>query len=130
MNKIKSLEDLYGLHRLLEGKMSIREKSERMEDLICVRVGLGDCGLEAGARGIMNFLMEYIEVRKIPALVIPCDCMGCCAYEPTVEVVHPGRFPIVFGKVDRVKAEAIVRDYIVGGKLPEGVTVIEKQSKE
>ncbi len=47
--------------------------------------------------------------------------MGYCYAEPTVEVIIPGKEPVVFGYVDVKKADEIIEKYIKGGELVEGI---------
>jgi NADP-reducing hydrogenase subunit HndB len=47
--------------------------------------------------------------------------MGYCYAEPTVEVQLPGREPLVYGFVDRKRADEIIEKYIKNGELVEGI---------
>ncbi len=121
MKKIKSLDDLRQMKKNLEQGMNIREKSDTPESLIQIRVAMATCGIAAGARGVMNTLIERIEKDKIPAIVTQGGCMGYCYAEPTIEVKIPGKDPVVFGNVDTAVANQIVDKYILNGELIDGV---------
>ncbi|MGC9355071.1 MAG: hypothetical protein ACP5D9_14590 [Mariniphaga sp.] len=47
--------------------------------------------------------------------------MGYCYAEPTVEVTLPGKEPVVFGYVNKEKAEEIIDVYIKRGELIDGI---------
>jgi len=121
MNKIKSLDDLRKMKQNLEHEMNIREKSNRPESLVQIRVAMATCGIASGARTVMNALVEKIEKDKIPAVVTQGGCMGYCYAEPTIEVKVPGKDPVVFGNVDSQRAIEILEKYVVNGELLEGI---------
>lgn len=121
MNKIKSLDDLRKMKQSLESGMNIREKSNSPESIVQIRVAMATCGIAAGARGVMNALIEKINKENIPAVVTQGGCMGYCYAEPTVEVKVPGKDPVVFGNVDPQKAAEILDKYVGRGELLEGI---------
>ncbi len=121
MNKIKSLDDLRKMKQELERGMNIREKSNSPESIVQIRVAMATCGIAAGARTVMNALIEKIEKDKIPAVVTQGGCMGYCYAEPTIEVKVPGKDPVVFGNVDAKVAAEIIDKYILKGELIDGI---------
>ena len=128
MNKIKSIDDLRKIKQDLENGMNIREKSNSPESLVQIRVAMATCGIAAGARTVMNTLIEKIEKDKVPAVVTQSGCMGYCYAEPTVEVKIPGKDHVVFGYVDSKKAIDIVEKYIVKGELLDGIIPVNYQT--
>ena len=128
MNKIKSLDDLRKMKQNLENGMNIREKSNSPDSLVQIRVAMATCGIAAGARTVMNTLIEKIDKDNVPAVVTQGGCMGYCYAEPTVEVKVPGKEPVVFGHVDSKVAEEIVDKYILKGELLEGIIPINYQT--
>ncbi len=121
MNKIKSLDDLRKIKHDLASGMNIREKSNSPESLVQIRVGMATCGIAAGARSVMNALIEKIEKDKIPAIVTQGGCMGYCYAEPTVEVKKPGEDPLVFSFVNEKIAVEIIEKYVLKGELIDGI---------
>lgn len=121
MNKIKSLDDLRKIKHDLAGGLNIRQNSNSPESLVQIRVGMATCGIAAGARTVMNKLIEKIEKDKIPAIVTQGGCMGYCYAEPTVEVKKPGEEPVVFSFVNEKFALEIVDKYVLNGELLDGI---------
>lgn len=121
MNKIKSLDDLRRRKQELEADMNIREKSNNPDKLVQIRVGMATCGIAAGARTVMNALIDKIEKDKLPVVVTQGGCMGYCYAEPTIEVKKPGEEAIVFGHVDTKVAMDIIEKYILKGELIDGI---------
>jgi|SRR5574344_637362 NADP-reducing hydrogenase subunit HndB len=128
MDKIKSLADLRKMKETLEKKMDIREKSNNPDNLIQIRVAMATCGIAAGARPVMNALIDRIEKDGIPAIVTQGGCMGYCYAEPTIEIKKPGKDPVVFGYVDSAKAMDIVDKYILHDELVDGIIPVNYQT--
>jgi NADP-reducing hydrogenase subunit HndB len=47
--------------------------------------------------------------------------MGYSYAEPTMEVTLPGEAPVVFGNVDKLKADEIIEKYIKNRELVDGI---------
>ena len=78
MSKIKSLDELRQMKARLESQMDIREKSNNPEKLVQIRVAMATCGIAAGARVVMNAIIERVEREKLPVIVTQGGCMGYC----------------------------------------------------
>lgn len=128
MNKIKSLDDLRRMKSRLENEMNIREKSESPDKMVQIRVAMATCGIAAGARQVMNSLIDRIERDNIPAIVTQGGCMGYCYAEPTIEITKPGKDPVVFGNVDSAKAMEIVDKYVLRDELVDGILPVNYQT--
>lgn len=78
-------------------------------------IGMGTCGLAAGAHETHAAFLEELEIQKITdAEVTGTGCMGLCHVEPTVEIIVPGMPSIVYGNVNGEIARKIVRKHIQG----------------
>jgi NADP-reducing hydrogenase subunit HndB len=86
-----------------------------------IRVHMGTSGLASGAREIFEFFRLELEKRNIDAVVISTGDMGYCFAEPTIEVQRPGEEPVVYGNVDKLKADEIIERYIKNGELIDGI---------
>lgn len=128
MGKVKTLDDLRKMREQLQSQTSLRDKSERSEDMIQVKVAMATCCIASGSRETMNYLADELDKRNIDAVVTQTGCMGYCYAEPTVEVSVPGKDPIVFGYVDAKKADEIIEKYIRNGELIEGIIPMNYQS--
>lgn len=121
MAKVKSLADLRKMKEDLQSKVSLRERGDNYENLVQIKVGMGTSGIASGAKEVFNFFIEELEKRGIDAVVTQTGDMGYCFAEPTIEVTLPAKSPIVFGSVDKAKAEKIIESYIRNGELVEGI---------
>ncbi|MGD0583335.1 MAG: (2Fe-2S) ferredoxin domain-containing protein [Bacteroidales bacterium] len=86
-----------------------------------IRVHMGTSGLASGARVIYDFMIHELEKRNIHATVVKTGDLGYSFAEPTIEVKRPGEEPIVFGNVDKLRADEIIEKYIKNGELVEGI---------
>jgi NADP-reducing hydrogenase subunit HndB len=121
MTKIKSLDDLRKMSGELKMKLDLREKGEKAESLVQVKVAMATCGIASGAREVMDYMLEELDKRNIDAVVTQTGCMGYCYAEPTIEVKRPGQNPIVFGYVNIARANEIIEKYIKNGVLVDGI---------
>lgn len=121
MGKLKSLTDLKRVREEARARIDLRVKGDSPEGLVQVKVAMATCGIASGARPIMDFFADELEKRGIGAVVTLTGCMGYCYAEPTVEVQLPGQEPVVFGFVDRKRADEIIEKYVKNGELVEGI---------
>ncbi len=131
MAKIKSLEELMKIKADVQNKVDLREKGENIENLIQVRVAMATCGIAAGAREIMDFIIEDTHKEGIENVVVTqTGCMGYCYAEPTIEVTLPGKEPVVFGDVTEEKAKEIIDKYMKNGDLVDGIIPVTHKTVE
>ncbi len=128
MNKIKSLNDLRQLREELKGKINLREKSDNPEQQVQIKVSMATCGIAAGAKEVMGFLIEELDRQAIDAIVTQTGCMGYCYAEPTLEIKLPNQDPIVFGYVDNAKVIELIERYIKKGELVDGIIPVNYDS--
>jgi NADP-reducing hydrogenase subunit HndB len=114
MQTIKSPADLKKSKADILARMHGKEKTR-------IRVHMGTSGLASGAKDILDFLSLELEKRNIDADVIRTGDLGYCFAEPTIEVKRPGEDPIIFGYVDKLKADEIIEKYIKNGEYVDGI---------
>ncbi|MBN2165614.1 MAG: (2Fe-2S) ferredoxin domain-containing protein [Marinilabiliaceae bacterium] len=121
MTKVKSLDDLRKMRDAVKSKLDLREKGDKAEKVVQIKVSMATCGIASGAKEIMTYFIEELEHRSIEGVVTQTGCMGYCYAEPTIEVTLPGEDPVVFGFVDTKKASEIIEKYIKKGELVDGI---------
>ena len=121
MGKINSLDDLKKIRDGALAKIGMRSAADGPEGMVQVRVAMATCGIASGAKPIMDFFTDELEKRGVGAVITQTGCMGYCYAEPTVEVLMPGKEPVVFGFVDQKRADEIIEKYIKNGELVEGI---------
>ncbi len=131
MAKIKSFEELKKIKERAQSGVNLREKGDKIEELIQVRVAMATCGIAAGAREVMTGIIDECAAKGLDNVVVTqTGCMGYCYAEPTIEVTLPGQEPVVFGDVDSAKVTTIVNDYMINGKLVDGIIPVTHKTIE
>ncbi|HZH73154.1 MAG TPA: (2Fe-2S) ferredoxin domain-containing protein [Mariniphaga sp.] len=128
MTKIKTLADLIKIREEVQSKIKLRESSNQPEQVVQIKVGMATCGIASGAKETMKYFIDELEQQAIDAIVTQTGCMGYCYAEPTVEITLPGREPVVFGYVNKEKADEIIEVYIKRGELVDGIIPLSFKS--
>ena len=121
MNKINSLADLKKLNEEVQSKIKLREKGDNPDNLIQIKVSMATCGIASGAKDTMNYFIEELDHQGIDALITQTGCMGFCYAEPTIELTMPGKQPVIYGYVDKAKAQEIIDKHIKLNELVDGI---------
>lgn len=106
------------LRKLRETKQSALQKRD-IEGKDCqVIVGMGTCGIAAGAKVVLDAFLQILDEHKITNVsVTQTGCMGLCYVEPTIEVLVPGMPDVIYGKVDAATVRKIVEQHIIAKQL-------------
>ncbi|MDR1126537.1 MAG: (2Fe-2S) ferredoxin domain-containing protein [Treponema sp.] len=111
-----SLEELRALRESKKSDLNRRDVEGKDIQII---VGMGTCGIAAGAKVTLDAFLTALDENKLvdKVLVRQTGCMGLCHSEPTVEVVVPEMPSVIYGMVDEQTAKDIVKQHIIGKKL-------------
>ncbi len=82
-------------------------------------VGMGTCGLAAGARDLYTFLRREVARRRLDAEVKPVGCIGMCENEVLVDVQLPGESRVTYGNMDVERARRVLEELLEGGRAVE-----------
>jgi NADP-reducing hydrogenase subunit HndB len=121
MGKINSLADLIKRKEQITAMKNISGANASGNEKTRIRVHMGTSGLASGAKDIYDFLLTELDKRNILADVVKTGDLGYSFAEPTIEVKRPGEDPVVFGNVDKMKADEIIEKYIRKGQLVGGI---------
>ncbi|NLY52581.1 MAG: (2Fe-2S) ferredoxin domain-containing protein [Firmicutes bacterium] len=111
---MKSLDELRKLREKAQEAIRLREQTDGTK----IVVGMGTCGIAAGAREVMLALIEELEKKNITDVVVTqTGCAGLCEKEPLVEVIRPGEPKITYGYMTPEKARMMVTSHIVNGQV-------------
>lgn len=112
MTTVKSLDDLKRIREEALKKRDVRAAAGRAR----VIVGMGTCGIAAGARETMKAILEAIEQDKLSGIVVTqTGCIGKCEYEPIVEVAVGDEPKVIYGHVTPEVARRILSEHVVKG---------------
>lgn len=97
---------------------------EQNEGLIRVLVGMGTCGIAAGANSVYKRLLEDIEKNKLLNIsLVKTGCIGICFLEPIIEVLMSGEEKVTYIKMTPEKAIKVLEDHIIANKIVEEFTI-------
>ena len=83
-----------------------------------VYVGMGSCGLAAGAGEVHERVQAYLREREVDALVVSVGCIGPCYLEPLLDVQLPGRPRLSYSNMTAELADATL-DALLAGDVPK-----------
>ena len=111
---MKSLEELAKLREQAKRQLELREGKDGPR----VVVGMGTCGIAAGARETLTAILDELGKRNLSNVTVTqTGCVGLCDQEPLVDVLLPGRPKVTYGRVDEARARQIVANHIVNGNI-------------
>ena len=85
---------------------------------IKITVHMGTCGIAAGARAVMNALMEEMaQTDRQDIRVVTSGCMGMCSSEPNVTVEIQGAEPIVYQKMEANRMRQVFKRHVLLGEV-------------
>jgi NADH-quinone oxidoreductase subunit F len=84
-----------------------------------ISVGLGSCGVAAGAAEVYERLRQVIAREQLPVSLQRVGCSGMCYLEPLVEVQTDGKPAVTYGPVTEDAAERVLREHLLGSRPVE-----------
>ncbi len=109
-----SIDDLKKIKEKTAKETSLREGRAKIK----IMVHMGTCGIAAGARDVMNALMdELAESDRDDIRVVASGCMGMCSSEPNVTVEVDGEEPIIYQKMDANKMRQVFMRHVLKGEV-------------
>ena len=118
---MKSLAELKAIKDRMKSKVILREG----QGDIRVVVGMATCGIAAGARPVLNTLVEEVNNADLyeKVTVSQTGCIGFCQLEPIVEVHEAGKEKVTYIKMTAEKAAEVVEKHLKGGNVVTEYTV-------
>lgn len=117
---MKSLEDLKKIRDLAKNNMAMRSDKQQKYRVV---VGMATCGIEAGARPVLNALVEEVAKQQLPATVLQTGCIGMCTLEPIVEVFDRDDNKTTYVLVNADKAKEIADRHLKNDEIIDEYTV-------
>lgn len=115
MTKLK-IEDLDKISQKVRKTTLLREGAGRAK----ITVHMGTCGIAAGAREIMNTLLDEFEKQNIDDVILTSSgCAGLCSREPMATVESKDEAPVKYIDLTPEKISKILSEHVMGGKIVE-----------
>ena len=108
-----NLDDLKQIKESMRGVFNLRGGDVRIK----IIVHMGECGLKAGARNVIECLFENLKKSGAKDVVLTAsDCAEMCHLEPMITVEENKTSPITYIKIDEEKAVRIFDEHVIGGR--------------
>jgi len=115
MLSMKTVEDLKRLREKLQSDNQIRHAAGTQ-----IIVGMGTCGIAAGAREVLSAILDEIAKEKIQDVnVTQTGCIGMCEQEVLVDIVKAGEPRISYGKVTPDFIPKLISEHVVNDRIVE-----------
>jgi NADP-reducing hydrogenase subunit HndB len=112
MPKLMSIEDFKKLQEDSRRSIQVRLKTETK-----IIIGMGTCGIAAGARETMQAVLSELDRRQIDAHVTTVGCIGMCAHEPLLDIEQAEGTRITYGSVKPGMIPRLIEEHLVNGRV-------------
>lgn len=123
---MKSLEELAKIREKTLMDMGVRDDSKDIR----IVVGMATCGISAGARPVLQALVEETKTRNLKNVTISqTGCIGICKFEPIIEVFEAGKDKVTYIEMTAEKAKKIIAEHVVNGNVIDEYTIGSANTK-
>ena len=112
MARLKNVEELKKLRVEAQRDLVVRTQTGTR-----IIVGMGTCGIAAGAREVMHAILKELEARKIEAHVETVGCVGMCAKEPLVDIEQAGKSRVRYANVAPENVPRLIEEHLIQGRV-------------
>ncbi len=110
MAKLKTLDDLKRVRDEAQQNLKVR-----LDTGTTIIVGMGTCGIAAGARETMHAIIEQLAAHNIDAHITTVGCIGMCIKEPLVDIEQAGEPRITYGNVKPDMVPRLIEEHLIKG---------------
>jgi len=122
---MRSAKELNELRAALAQQLAERKRAKPR-----IIIGMGTCGIAAGAREILKAVLREVENRRLDVEVCQTGCIGMCQYEPLLDVQLPGGPRVTYGSVAVKDVPRIIASHVMGGRVVEELAVAQMADGE
>ena len=108
MPRLKTLDDLKKLREDAQSDLKVR-----LETGTKIIVGMGTCGIAAGARETMHAILDELKKREIDANVTTVGCIGMCIKEPLVDIEQAGKPRVTYANVNPDMVPRLIEEHLI-----------------
>lgn len=111
MPRLETVEDLKRLRAELR-----QTARERAETRTIITIGMGTCGIAAGARDTHAALQKELASRQMAVDVVQVGCIGMCIHEPLVEIRQGAKARILYANIGPERVGRLLDDHLLEGR--------------
>lgn len=109
-----TIEDLKKIKEDYKATFTLREGGSRAK----VTVHMGTCGIAAGARKVMEALLDEISKNDVKDVIVTTSgCAGLCSKEPMATVEIIGEAPVKYVQLTDEKMRKIFAEHVLNGRV-------------
>jgi NADP-reducing hydrogenase subunit HndB len=112
MPRLRNAEELLALSESL--KQAQREKAA---EETTITVGVGTCGLAAGAGETLQAIRNELAKRQVQVTVRTVGCIGMCVKEPLVDIQLPGGPRVTYTNVTPAQVPRLIEEHVLNGHM-------------
>lgn len=116
-----TIEDLKRIKEDHKAMLTLREGGYRAK----VTVHMGTCGIAAGARKVMEALLDEINTNKVADVIATTSgCAGLCSKEPmaTVDIINEA--PVKYVELNEEKIRKIFTEHVLNGRIVQDSALV------
>jgi len=114
MPRLETAADLERVRREIRENIEKRQQTEPL-----ITVGMGTCGLTAGAGKVMEAIRDELSQRSLDVRVKAVGCIGMCSREPLVDIQRPGEPHVTYADVRPDRVPRLIDEHLLGGRVME-----------
>lgn len=100
-------------------------KSKNIDQGTKIVIGMGTCGIAAGAQEVWKAVKEEIKERNLKNVTVAkTGCIGLCAKEPLLEI-RQGNTNVMYGNLNPEKARELIVESVIEGNIVSRWTISE-----
>ncbi len=103
---------------IVPGTQYLKILRREIIDKPVIYIGMGTCGLGAGAGKTLQAIKQYLGERALEAEIVEVGCIGLCVEEPIVEVQRPQRTRVAFRKITADQVPSLFDNVLAKGIIP------------
>ena len=116
-----TVDDLKKIKEKHQATFKLREGGNRAK----VTVHMGTCGIAAGARAVMDALIEELAAKEVKDVIVTTSgCAGFCVKEPMATVEIVGEAPVKYCFLNADKMKKVLNEHVVGGNVVEEYALV------
>lgn len=114
MTRLKSSDDLRHIRETVRKEQQIQADTRTK-----IVVGMGTCGIAAGAQETRDAIVEELRKRGMDVDVAAVGCIGMCSKEPLVDVQQAGMPRITYCNVHPDMVPRLIDEHLLEGSVVE-----------
>lgn len=112
MPRLNNAKELTELRQSLQAQAEEKQARE-----LAITVGMGTCGLAAGAGETYQAIQRELQKHSIEVTLRSVGCIGMCVKEPLVDIQCPGQPRITYGNILAGRVPRLIQEHVLQGQV-------------